>query len=1210
MYVKLRLVVLLAFAQLMAFGQSGLGSIAGSVLDTSKASIPNATITVVQVSTNTERTTTTNEAGMFTIPSLVPSTYTLKVSAPGFKEQTVSNLELSGFQNMTLGAITMEVGGGAATVIDVTAEAVQLATESAVRDNAIESKQVTEMPLQGRAWISMMKVIPGAMAATSQGVTGREAGYDGLGDFRINGKNTSSTQMNLDGGGNVDHGTDGKTTVTASLESIQEISVLTNNFQAEYGNRSGSVINVTTKSGTNKYHVTLWDYVRNEALNANLASSNMQGLPRDKYRYNYLGGNFGGPVLKNKVFVFVNHEEPKINNTVSTTLSRVPTALERTGDFSQTLLANGSKPVIYYPGTQAAGAPIPIPGNVLPAPLLNSIGQRLANLYPLPNYAGNLTSNYVNYGSGYDKRWLSVGRMDWNITQDTRAYLRFTYDYQHRRTPGAMPWNPSGWDRPDRALSANVTHMFSPTLVMEGLFAWQLDFVHAGLFLFDLTKIDRNQVGLSDIPLVYPNVQLQYLKDSSVKLLPNLTNTGFYDYNFGRTPWYAKAPEYQWSDKLTWVKGSHVVKAGIQIIVNKKNEWDNSTAKGAFDFAVNTSSSFDTGYNQANMLTGAINQFQQVDNPAVKYSMYVDTDFFMQDTWKVIPSLTLDYGLRLYHIPGEQNTRPELTKAAMFDPAKYDPKQAPRFYIPNPANTKTLIDPLYPNAPLPANVFNALLYSLVPGSGNLKNGIVDLNGASAMGNPRWLLFAPRGGFAWQMNPNTVIRGGFGWSYGRPNIGQAITPFENGLSNAVDYRMTSFSTLTSSSVSRVSPRNYGGYDQSTTRPQTVYDYSLSIQRELPLRILFDVAWVGNLQRHQVVTQGTASTMNLNWILPGTAWQSQYIDSRVAGNNLAGTVSASNPGALPGTQTVDSNMMRPYLGVGNITAIPQVGNNRYNSLQVTANKRYTHGFALSAAYTYGKLITGTENIGSFYYNWKQYTGYAANNERGQTLSANYTYEVPALTPILGLQKSGLAKRLFDNWGIAHVIGWMSGRLQTPTFTMQYANSTSAIANFNAIFTGSPDIAPRILPISSPNTVTDSYHQFDTSVLTVPSLTAFGMGSRSYLKTPGTFSNDITVTKQIAVKEGVGFELRASVFNLFNSARYQDVITAANYKANGATFASGQTLINTPEALQATLLKSNPSATAQALYSQYRTGVGSTDLTSVLDPRRIELTLRFKF
>ncbi|MCC7175389.1 MAG: hypothetical protein IT159_09345 [Bryobacterales bacterium] len=1081
----------------------------------------------------------------------------------------------------------------------------QLATESAVRDATIQSKQVTDMPVQGRNWVTMLRIIPGAMAANTQGVVGREAGYDGLVDFTVNGKTGSTAQMNLDGGTNIDHGADGKTTVTASLESIQEISVLANNFQAQYGTRQGVVINVTTKSGTNQWHGTAWDYLRNEALTANPASNNMQNIPRPRYRYNYFGGNLGGPIIKDRLFIFVNHETLRLNNTMNSTLSRVPTELERKGDFSQTLMANGQKPVIYSPGSQAAGSPQPIPGNILPDNLLSPVGKALANVYPAPNFPNDLTNNYRLVGEAYDKRWLNVGRMDWNISPNHRAFLRFTYDYQHRRTPSAMPftWTAS-WDRPDRALSANVTSTLSPTLVVENLFSWQLDFVHAGMFLWpDRNMVNTKALGLSDLPLVYP-VQNQYLTDPGFQFLPEIRNTGFYNWSFTRFPWFAKAPEYQWASTWSWLKGTHVVKAGVQVIVNKKNEWDNNNSKGVFDFGVNTASPFDTGYNQANMLTGAINQFLQTGNAAVKYSMYQDVHFFLQDTWKIMPKLTLDYGVRFYHVPGERDTRPDITKDAAFNAGLWDPKKAPRFYIPDPTNTKQLIDPANPGSPLPASVFNALLYSIVPGSGDVMNGVVALNGKSGLGDPGFFLLGPRGGFAWQALNKTVVRGGFGISYGRPSITQAINIFENGLAEQIDYRMTSFTTLKTSTVRRISPRDFGASDPSTKQPPRVYDISLSVQRDLPGGWLVDVGYVGNLQQHQYIQ------FNLNAIPPGVSHLAQFVDSRIAGNNFAGTVTASNPGPLPGTRNVDSNLMRPYLGMGALNAATTVGNNRYSSLQVTATKRYSHGLSVQAVYTLGKLISGTQGVGNFYSNWKRYTGYTADNDRAQTMTLNYTYEVPSLARVLGWQGNAAARRIFDGWGLAHILSFMSGRAQTPGFALQYAGSTQAVANLNSIFTGSPDIAARIVPMRNPNTNVDRYHQFDTTAFTLPLLGTDGTGSRNYYYAPGTSSNDITVTKQVPIRERYGIELRASIFNLFNSARYQDVYTSLNYKMNGQGYYSGWSLLNTPETLVSTLLKSNPNATALAQYNQYRTGVGSTNMGSVLDPRRVELALRFKF
>jgi hypothetical protein len=235
----------------IAFGQAGLGSISGTVVDTADAVVPNAKIKVVQISTNSERLSQSNELGIFNLPSLVASEYNITITAPGFKDKVLSNVTLNAFQTMTLGRIMLEIGSGPSTVVTITAEQQMMVTENAVRAETIQSKQVTEMPLQGRNWSTLLKIIPGSSPRNTNAMNGREAGYDGYGDFRINGKASNQTQVNLDGGSNVDHGSDTKTTVTPSLEAIQEVSVLTNNFQAEYGIRAGVVVNIVTKSGTN-----------------------------------------------------------------------------------------------------------------------------------------------------------------------------------------------------------------------------------------------------------------------------------------------------------------------------------------------------------------------------------------------------------------------------------------------------------------------------------------------------------------------------------------------------------------------------------------------------------------------------------------------------------------------------------------------------------------------------------------------------------------------------------------------------------------------------------------------------------------------------------------------------------------------------------------------------------------------------------------------
>ncbi len=1203
--VLIRPVGLLVILSPLAFGQGGLGSIYGTVVDSSDAAIPGATIRIVQLSTNTERTVLTNEVGVFSIPSLVASIYKITISAAGFGSKVVNDLEVNAFQNVSLGRVALEVTQGPVTTVDVSAEIPLLITENAVRNETIQAKQVTEMPLQGRNWSTLLKVIPGSTPRNVNAINGREAGYDGYGDFRVNGKASNSTQVNLDGGSNVDHGSDTKTTVTPSLEAIQEVAVLTNNFQAEYGNRSGVVVNIVTKSGTNAWHGTAWDYLRNEAFNATPWNQAFFGLPNPRYRYNYFGGNLGGPIKKDKLFFFFNHENLKQDTPTITAQVRVPTDLERVGDFSQTVNPNGVRPTIYLPGTQASGSPQVLPNNIIPANMINPLGKAILALYPAPNLKNETNNNYLNQYSRNDKKYLNVAKVDWNINGTTRAYVRFNYDYQRYRdlvtwaANGNLPFTTTGWNRPDKALTANVTKVFSSTVVSETLFNWQKDFVDAPLeILQDPDKVDPAKVGLSGLPLAFP---------TSSKILPQFSNTGFTDFNFNRFPWYAKAPEYQFAQTMSWTKGSHLFKWGVQYILNKKDEINAAIDKGNFNFGVNTASQFDWGYGPANVLTGALSQFTQVSNQSIKRSKFQDFHAFVQDTWKATSKLTLDYGIRLYHTPTEYNYEPNKTMDAMFVPGLWDAAKAPRYYVPNPRDTRTLIDPAHPDKPLPASVFAALLYSLVPGSGDPLNGIVPLGGRvgnAGIRNPNWLLFAPRGGLAYQVAPKTVLRVGFGWSYNRPTIGQATGTFQNGLAESVDFRQTSFGTLNSPGVSRLSPRSFGAFDESSNAVPTVYDYSVSIQRELPLQVVLDVAYIGNVQRHQTMQ------FDINQVLPGTAWRSEFRDPRLAGNNFAGPVSASNPGALPGTQAVDSNLMRPFAGYSSLNLITNVGNARYNSLQWSLNKRYSKGLSVQFSHTWSKLLLDTESQGPFYYRWKDYAGYMANEHRVHVVALNYTYDLPKLSQKLGWNNS-VARQVLDGWGVAHMMNFYSGRPLTPTLGLQYANNNQGVANLNSIFTGSPDIAPRIVPSRNPNTGTGNREaMFDLEPFGVPSMPADGTGSRNYLWSAGTFSNDINVSKTFPIRERMGLELRASFFNPFNQVRRQDLNTGFTFKMKGGQLSDGYYLYNSPRQLVTNLVERLPNSTEAEKYNQFRSGVGHGNMTSVMDMRRVEIGIRFKF
>ena len=644
--------------------------------------------------------------------------------------------------------------------------------------------------------------------------------------------------------------------------------------------------------------------------------------------------------------------------------------------------------------------------------------------------------------------------MDWNLGSSTRLYVRFSNDGGTNIDRGtwnssvSLPFNMIAQHRPDRALAISGTHTFSPTLVVELLMGWEYDYPNLEPVNPDL--VDKTKLGLADLPTIF--------KPKS-NILPEVI-TGLYpQYAFGRLPAYALANEWQYSGTVSWTHGTHLLKFGMQHIRSYKDEVTNTTDKGQYDFR-SSPSQFDTGYGPSNMLLGALAAFNQVQNVNRKDSIFEDFHFFAQDTWRATRSLTLDYGLRIYHIPAEYDRNATALNDGAFLLSKWDPAKAPRIYVPDPKNSKNIIDPANPNNPLPSNLASLLLYSIVPGSGDPLNGVVPLGtggvGSAGMRDPKFLLVAPRGGFAWSPrgNQRTVIRGGFGWSYNRVIISQSIGNFNNTLSPFVNLLQTSLNTMAApTTAKRIGIGSYGARDEAGGKVPTVYDYSLSVQREMPFKLVVDVAYIGNLQRHQPID------FNLNAILPGTMFKPQYVDSRSAGSNFYGPVSASNPGALPGSNALDPLVMRPYVGLNTLTMTTNVGNLRYDSLQASVNKRFGAGLTIQVSYTLGRTLTQTENFGLYSYNWKSYTGYVSGTDRRHVFSLNYTYDFPHFAERSGWN-NGFSRAVLDGWQLAHLATFFSGLAYSPGLSMLQANTNTGVS-LNQVFLGTPDLGPRLLP-----------------------------------------------------------------------------------------------------------------------------------------------------
>ena len=1195
-----------------AAAQGGLGSITGTAVDQTGGRLPGADIKVVEKATGAIRNAVSNEAGLFNVPALPPGTYTVTVSLSSFKTKQFDNLALSSFQQLSLGTVTLELALGPSDAIEVTATAPVLDIDSGVRHETIEATQVRDMPLQGRNWASLIKVVPGSNPTNDSAVNGREYSANGFSDFAINGKNPRQTQVNLDGGSIVDHGTDGKTSVAPSLESIQEIAVLTNNFQAEYGNRGGTVINVVTKSGTNQLHGSLFDYARNEALNAGKWEDNFNGKPKSKYRFNYAGANLGGPIRRNKLFFFYNFENFQQKPAPALVTGRVPTEAERLGDFSQTVNPDGTRPTIFMPGSQASGTPVQIADRIIPQNLITPLGRALMNVFPLPNNPGNLTENFVYQPELSNPRRSNTIKVDWNINELSQANVRYTDDAgtQIQRTTantsGVFPGANIALPHPDRALSGNYTRTFTPNLVLNSTVAWSYD--NIGWEAITPDAISKSKLGLSGLPTIYPVTD---------DLLPQVTIPTFTNasWAFNRVPAHAIANEYQASATMSWAHGTHFVKGGIQHITNTKDEIDGSVTKGFYDFTANSSSAFDTGYASANVLVGAVSRFQQIERLNRKYSMYRDFHAFLQDTWKPTRNLTLDYGMRLSHMPTEYNTRPDETLDAVFLPSKWDSAKAPRFYVPDPKNPSLIIDPANPNSPLPAIVANALRYTIVPNSGDLLNGVVPLgkNGEQAAGlrNPPAILVAPRGGFAWTLDDRTVVRGGFGWAFNRNTIQQAVNRFENGLGESTTLVQTSLSTLAGTGTLRpIQARSVGARDEySAGRLPTVYDYSVSAQHQLTGSMVLDVAYIGNKQTNQPVD------FNLNAIPLGSAFRPEYVDPRVSGANFAGPVSATNPGALPGSNTMDPIVMRPYRGFDQLMMTANIAQVSYDSMQLSLNKRGAR-FNFNASYTLGRAKGDIENAPAIYSdNWQDYTGYKLGLDRLQVLNINYILETPAIAQRLGMGNA-VGRAIFDDWKIAHLFTMFTGQDYSPSLTLQQARTTTNFnaAQMNQIFLGTPDITPRPILLSDPNDLNrDDEHQFNPAALGLPPIypTSTGTGERNFLRGAPSFGNDLSFVKNFRVQQqrGPSLELRANFYNIFNNVRRTTINSNVTYKAKGASFAEGFDIINTPEANKARSEVAGVTDPLQ-LYNQYRTGVGHMNVTAVAPMRIVEIGLAVRF
>ncbi|HTS62339.1 MAG TPA: carboxypeptidase regulatory-like domain-containing protein [Candidatus Acidoferrales bacterium] len=1149
------------------YTQTTSGSIAGNVVDAQHAALPNAAVTAKELQQQFTVNTKTDESGRFVFPQVPPGTYTIAVEAPGFKRMERAGVVLNANDKLAIGEITMEVGA-VTEQIEVSASAITLQTESAERSAALVSKQMENIAVNSRSYLDLVKLVPGVVSTVNL----QTAGPGGLSSISVNGTRVNSNQLTINGISNVDTGSNGSVNVTLSLDSVQEFKILTGVYQAEYGRAMGAQISVVTKSGTSDLHGSAYWFHRHDGLNANNWFNNRNGLPRNLFRFNDLGFTVGGPVYipkilqsRQKLFFFWSEEFQRQLRPQGFRQLTVPTAAERGGDFSKSVDNNGNPFTIRDYTTGA-----PFPGNVIPANRLYAPGIALLKMLPSPNVSNSCALNPGAGGciKGYDyqsqisdqyPRREDLIRIDYNLNSKMRLFGHWinnnnTYSsYYGSFVLGSnTPLSPIQYANPGYGWAIGTTYVIGPTLTNEFNFG-----VTNNSILIDETgnQYTRATSGVN-LPLLYPNaVQRDYVANPSFggSRLANGPTFGTSD-----APFINYNTTFDITDGVAKIWDRHAFKFGMYMQRSRKNQTSFGAFDGSYNFGDNSSNPYDTGYGYANAALGVYNSFSQAANFINGQYRYWNIEFYAQDTWKVTPRLTLDYGIRgAYYQPQYDQS----LQASTFVLSQWNPAQAPRLYVPQIVNgTRSAVDPVTGQV-LPA----ADIGFIVPGSGNIQNGIAQggVNGFTKyLQDTRAPQWGPRLGIAWDPmgTQKMVIRTGVGFYYDRYQGNRVFDFVRNpplGIQPTLNYGLASTISPTSSLLS---PPSFYAADQPGKLP-TVYNFTFGVQTRLPFSMLLDTAYVGALSRH------LQDNRNLNYVPFGAAFLPQNQDP---------TISSS----LLGSAALPAQFLRNMRGIGDINLYEGAATGNYNALQLTLNRRVGHLF-LGMAYTWSKDLTTASGDTNFV-RPDQYTRMAyygpSGNDRRQNFALNYVYDLPTLKG-----KNAVAKAVLGGWQISGVTRFMSGS----PYGIGY--SITGVGSQN--ITGSTTEGARVFLLGNPMTGSNNpYNRLNAALVAPPVVGSIGLESGvNYLTGPGINNWDISVQKEFVVKERLRMQFRADAFNAFNHTQFSGVNATVTYPA---------------------LNNNNPTNLVYKADGSLNNINGFGSVNGARDPRLMQLMLRFQF
>ena len=1081
-------------------------SITGSVRDSSGAVIPDATVTVTNNQQSFTRSVVTNSSGDYLVPGLPAGTYDINVKAAGFQQYEVKGLVLRVAEKARADA-ALTVGQVSSEITVAGTNVAQVQTESAELSGTITNKQIDQLVLNGRNFTQLVTLIPGVSNQTGQdegtvGVYGSVA-------FSVNGGRTEYNNWELDGGDNMDNGSNGTLNTYPNVDAIAEVKVLTSNYGAQYGRNGSATIETITKSGTRDFHGDVFEFLRNEDFNAR----NFFQDTRPVYKKHDFGYTIGGPVFipkvfntnRDKTFFFFSEEWRKELVPGQTFNQLVPSGAERNGNFSD-VCPGPNCPTI--PGTGQ-----PYPNNQVP---VTPQAQTLLSLIPQAN-SGSGASSYFNGAPSQKTNYREeLVRVDQNFSDKERFFFRFIHDSWNTATAtplwstptGSFPTVGTNFVGPGVSLVANLTSTVSATLLNEFVFSYTTDHI-------SLTTIgNAARPSNFDMPGIFNN--------GFRGLLPNVTieNTAEYGSGFsaatGYFPWHNSNPTYTYKDNLTKIIGTHNLLFGALFIAAQKNE-DSSvfqSAQGTLTF--NGTAAGSTGNAFADFLTGNIYSFEQSNQLPKYYERYKIVEPYIQDDWHVSKKLTLNLGLRV-SLFGTYRDKHKI--AYNWEPGAYDPSQ---IFLDTAADTVS------------GNRFTGMVQCGAPG---VPAGCL----AGHLFNP-----APRVGFAYDPigDGKTSIRGGYGIFFEHSNGNEGNTESLEGspplVQDTTVFNIPSYTSINSGSA-LLGPLNVVAIPTRATWPY-VQQWNFSVQRQLPSNTVLTVAYAGSKGTH------LADRRDLNQIAPVPSSQNPYAPGQVINTATDCTTLTVNGNPVTGAAAnnlnvacgnVSPDIYRPYPGYGNIQLREFMANSSYNSMQVSA-RRTVGRLQLSAAYTWSHSIDDSSDGGdsNFINSYNlEATRSSSNFDQRHLFNMSYVYDLPFFT------KPGILHTVLGAWQWSGLVTYQSG---TPFSVVNGAIGDNAGVG-NGVGTGSyVDIIgdPYSTPSQRQTVGVLGPLLYNPAAFAEPTGLTFGDAGRNILNNPGRTNFDMGLFKRFPIRsEARALEFRAEAFNVFNHTQFLGAPSGTN-------------------------------------------------------------------